>query len=98
MCNSRNSTKTYINGKYIKLDKCISSLIMYLNFYGIETVASCCGHSKYQMTIIANFDGNFKDIISNKEILRVRKFYKKDKQGYYYIPEVQNGNYRKKLL
>ena len=88
MCNSRNSKKTYINGKWIKLDKCISNLIMYLNAYEIKTCGSCCGHKKYPMTIVANFEGNFIDIISNIEVPRVKKFYKKDKQGYYFIPEV----------
>jgi len=30
----------------IKVDSCIASLIQILNDYGIETLASCCGHGK----------------------------------------------------
>ena len=30
----------------IKVDACIAPLIQMLNDYGIETVASCCGHGK----------------------------------------------------
>lgn len=98
MCNSRNSdiVNIFINGKLrdIKIDKCVSHLINYLNAYGVFTVASCCGHNKYPMTIIAKFDDVYKDMISNKLIPRKKRFYKKDKEGYYYIPEVlKNGNY-----
>ena len=71
-----------------KVDPCMISLITYLKVYGMKPVASCCGHKKYQMSIFCDFDGEKKEIISNKIIPRIRRFYKKDKQGYYYIPEV----------
>ena len=32
--------------------------------------------------------GQIFDLISEVDIPRKKKFYKKDKQGYYYIPEV----------
>ena len=50
-------------------------------------LACCCGHKKYPMTIIVMFDGMVFDLVSGAEIQRKKKFYKKDKQGYYYIPE-----------
>lgn len=59
--------------------------------------ACCCGHGKYPMTIIVRdeiHNVNW-DIISNKDIPRERNFYKKDKQGYYYIPETLTGEIKR---
>ena len=69
-----------------------------------KTILSCCGHGKYPMSVIVKeyteLKGQraivFREIISGM-ILRVKenaldkdpkKFYKKDKQGVYYIPEI----------
>jgi len=52
-----------------------------------NTVACCCGHGKYPMTIVCEMNGEYFDIVSDIEIPRSKRFYKKDKQGYYYIPE-----------
>jgi hypothetical protein len=57
-----------------------------------KVISSCCGHKKYPMTIVIQlrgFDTNI-ELLSNKLIHRKRNFYKRDKQGYYYIPEVVN--------
>ena len=71
------------------IDSCMTELILTLRYYGVPTVACCCGHGKYPMTIVIGASReSFKDLISNKEIPRKKRFYKKDKQGYYYIPEV----------
>jgi len=59
----------------------------------LEIVACCCGHhGKHPMTIVVyNKSKSFYfDMVSGKKIPRKKKFYKKDKQGYYYIPEVVN--------
>lgn len=72
-----------------KMDKCIWMLVNALNRIGILTLASCCGHGKYRMTIVANLDGVRYEFISGKIIPRKSRFYKKDKNGYYYIPEVE---------
>jgi len=71
----------------------------------IKVVACCCGHNKYPMTILvkgkpyhpSGFKNPFvkekdlvQELVSGKIIPRQKKFYKKDKQGYYYIPEVIN--------
>jgi len=55
----------------------------------IEIVACCCGHGKYPMTIIIsdNIEEEIRDLCSDTIIPRKKRFYKKDKQGYYYIPE-----------
>ena len=92
MCNKRNSARITVaayNGE-IKVDKCMYYLIDFLWHKDIDTRASCCGHGKYPMTIVIwdGADGYF-EIISGTKIPRKKKFYKKDKQGYYYIPEVK---------
>lgn len=93
MCNKRNSTEIpYGNqaNRFAKVDDCIVDELIKLNKRGIKTLASCCGHKIYKKTIIALHKKNGRiEIISRKIIPRKRKFYKKDKQGYYYIPEVK---------
>lgn len=64
----------------------------------IEVVACCCGHGKYPKTIVLKYGGGndhsmrelptYIEHFSQVEILRKRKFYKRDEEGYYYIPEV----------
>jgi hypothetical protein len=82
-----------------RIDKCIRPFIKWLkNKHCI--VASCCGHNRYPKTIIVKeYRGNalkreivYLEIFSQKIIPRTRKFYKKDKRGYYYIPEVSKEN------
>jgi hypothetical protein len=63
-------------------------LIKYLNLSGIETLACCCGHGKYPMTIVVRHqNGDPFDICHYKFIPRKKRFYTKDKYGYYFIPE-----------
>ena len=61
-----------------------------------KVLACCCGHGKYNQSIVLQTKNgmNF-DLISNAVIPRKRNFYKRDKQGYYYIPECLPGNARK---
>ncbi len=83
-----------------RIDKCMEKLIRALRLYGIDTLACCCGHGKYPMTIVHRhnsndfLNGNIYDFISGWRIPRKRNFYKRDKQGYYYIPEVKNEKQR----
>ncbi len=77
-----------------RIDPCMRYLIKALNEHGIETLGCCCGHGKYSMTIVYRYkskdsmNGNIYDFCTGWGIPRETKFYKKDKQGYYYIPEV----------
>lgn len=79
-----------------EIDSCMRDLIRALKSNGIETLGCCCGHGKYPMTIIYRhnskdcMNGNIYDFISGWGIPRKKKFYKKDSEGYYYIPEVSN--------
>lgn len=97
MCNKRSSVEGLsidVEGKktkHIRVDSCIRNLIMSLGSHGFLTVACCCGHGKYPLTIVCqvrDYPDKFFELISGKDINRKVRFYKKDKQGYYYIPEV----------
>ena len=95
MCKKTNYHKT----SNTQIDKCIRELITNFNWMlqndnyteepNWKIVACCCGHGKYPMTIVAK---DQKDMVlemySGKYLHRKRNFYKKDKSGYYYIPEV----------
>lgn len=71
------------------IDECMQGLITYLKRDTlIVTLGCCCGHGKYPMTIVVeNKMGLVYELISSKVITRKRNFYKKDEDGYYYIPE-----------
>ncbi len=71
-----------------RIDLCMKNLIDFMKLNEIETLACCCGHGKYPMTIVCNWGETIFEIVSYTEIPRKNKFYKKDKDGYYYIPEV----------
>ena len=80
------------NTKHSRIDKCMKELIKNIDLIKKEhfkIVGCCCGHKKYPTTIIIKDKGyNIWDLVSGIEIPRARKFYFKDKQGYYFIPEV----------
>lgn len=56
--------------------------------HNVETLACCCGHGKYPMTLIVKKYNTIYEIFSGTIMKRKKKFYKKDKKGYYYIPEI----------
>jgi len=71
-----------------RMDPCMKGYIDEWNLRGHKTVACCCGHGKYPPTIVEKLpDGRFREIMSGEYIPRSKKFYKRDAEGYYYIPE-----------
>ncbi len=76
-----------------EIDDCLRRLISILNSSclrgHLKTIASCCGHKKYHPTIIVRGSDLDIDIFSGVWMRRKKQFYKRDKQGYYYIPEVE---------
>ena len=72
-----------------RIDECLKDEIEYINrIEGLKTVSSCCGHGKYDKTIIVtNLQGKYFDYCSGIELKepKLNRFYKKDKQGYYYL-------------
>ena len=91
--------KRYKNIPNNRIDKCMRIFIKCLNTMSkssnFKIVACCCGHNKYPMSIIVKEEFMYWDIVSGKLIQRNRNFYKRDKQGYYYIPEVSNESTHK---
>lgn len=81
-----------------RIDKCMKDLCFWIDVHGekkkgrpnyLKVVGSCCGHGKYPMTIVVrNHLGHIWELISNTGIHRKRRFYKRDKDGIYFIPEV----------
>jgi hypothetical protein len=75
-----------------RIDPCMKIFINTLKHFldkSAVIVACCCGHNKYKMSIVCRFrDGRYFDLVNDTWIPRKRRFYKKDKQGYYFIPEV----------
>ena len=84
--------KTKYKGPNTRIDKCLRILMENLSLVltgRLEIVASCCGHDKYPMTIIVkNNKGQIFDLVSDTAIPRTRNFYRRDEEGYYYIPEI----------
>ena len=76
-----------------RIDPCIKELVKNLKKLGVRTLSSCCGHGKYPSTLVVDI-GFSKilplEIFSGIQLEGKKYFYKKDKQGYYYIPEVSN--------
>ena len=90
MCNKNNPKK---------IDDCMRNIIGTLKYLDLnnknkemttKVLACCCGHFKYHQTIVYN-DGyrNINELNSGILIPRRKRFYIKDKQGFYYIPEVE---------
>ena len=79
----------------VRVDNCLKVLINSLNEVfrdNIKTIACCCGHGKYAMTIVVSIRRRYSidvvDLVSGKRINRSRNIYKRDNEGFYYIPEV----------
>lgn len=75
-----------------RIDPCMVEAINNLNENGITTLACCCGHGKYPMTIVIDVGKKINrviplEIFSGICLQRKKKFYVKDKSGNYFIPE-----------
>jgi len=73
-----------------RIDPCMKTFISELNFIlkkGEQICACCCGHEKYPMTIVLKRGEYAIELFSGKLVNRKKRYYKRDKQGYYYIPE-----------
>jgi hypothetical protein len=81
--------KKYNATSNTQIDICMRPLIKWMKEKEIcYPVACCCGHGKYPMSVVVECVDGFFELFSNIDIPRKRKFYKKDKEGYYFIPEV----------
>ena len=77
-----------------KIDPCIKVKIDQINvFTQFRTLLSCCGHGKYPKTIVVLDNDNkvfewFTHTVLSEGIRPGKRYYKKDEEGYYYLPEV----------
>jgi hypothetical protein len=82
-----------IKGCGRRIDKCMQNLVSFINETnsGWQSISSCCGHGKYRPTLILETFGipSYLEVFSGKLIPKRRKIYKKDKNGYYFIPELE---------
>jgi hypothetical protein len=87
----RNNVVCDVEGKRFRVDGCIREMVYLLNIRGIQTIGSCCGHNRYPLSIVYRTSHNgietFYELISGVEIPRKKRFYFKDKDGFFYIPE-----------
>ena len=78
------------------IDKCMKKAIRTLSIIfkanNFKILACCCGHNRYNMSIVYSINNFVFELFSGKYIPRKKRFYKKDKEGYYYIPELINQN------
>ena len=93
MCNRVNNK----NCPNTRIDRCMKNICGFIDKHTpFRVLACCCGHKKYPMSIIIQlrgFDTKI-ELFSNKIIRRKRNFYRRDKQGYYYIPEVNGEQWK----
>jgi len=78
------------------MDPCMRIFVDNLQSMGIDTQASCCGHGRYRMSVVVKSLGSNYELISGKHISRTRRFYKRDEEGIYYIPETTSKKVRTK--
>lgn len=94
MCDKRSTRKVSAAFSTFKVDNCLQHIIEYLNKRGIVTVGCCCGHGRYKSTILVCDDDDSqypRELFSGAIIMRTRRFYVTDKDGYYYIPELEKA-------
>ena len=99
ICDKHSTVIADLGWKKVRVDSCMREMIERLNKEGIHTLACCCGHNgKHPMTIIyqvtksPSFEwGRIYELRSGRFMPRKRLFYRKDKQGYFYIPELKKN-------
>jgi len=81
-----------------RIDPCMRKIVKFINDEtSYNTKMCCCGHGKYPPSLIvvntkiAAFYSNPLEIFSNHSFKHGQKrFYKRDKKGVYFIPEVHD--------
>jgi hypothetical protein len=59
---------------------------------GYHTLACCCGHNLYPRTVVVEKNGLPYEFYSGQFIPRKKRFYRRDAQGIFFIPEVTAAN------
>jgi hypothetical protein len=74
-----------------RIDPCMRVEVASLELQGFFVRACCCGHGRYNKTIVIE-SAYIYEYYSKKMIERTKRFYKRDKQGVFFIPEVEHFN------
>ena len=80
-----------------RIDPCMKDKMAVLSALRIPTLACCCGHSKYPETIVVSSPKGIYELNTSIKIPRKKRFYRKDKDGVYYIPEVSQFGLEEKV-
>lgn len=81
----------------IRIDPCLIEEIQVLKDSGFNSISSCCGHNKYSPTVVIRdelnlcyelYTGIQLNAYNRRKKKQFNRFYKKDKEGFYYIPEL----------
>ena len=73
-----------------RIDPCMRNVVKILGNFNMIIKACCCGHKKHPMSIVVSSLGGHYELFSGVYIPRRKRFYKRDKKGYYFIPEVKS--------
>jgi len=76
-----------------RIDPCMRIIVRNLNHLGIITVMCCCGHGKYEPSLLVRLPKTklILDLFSGITwMYKTKRFYKRDENGFYFIPEVVN--------
>ena len=71
-----------------RIDRCIRKVLP-MTIEPLETLGSCCGHGKYPMTVVVRnkITGRIYELFTGVTVPRMRRFYVRDEEGIYFIPE-----------
>ena len=78
------------------MDPCLVRQVKLLNWRyrgHYRTLGSCCGHGRYPKTVVVQDLRKQRtfELFSEKDIPRKKRFYRRDRDGVYYIPEVSKA-------
>jgi hypothetical protein len=78
----------WIKSGNTRIDPCMRGWVNFAKDGGLEVLACCCGHGKYSRTIVIDYEGHVEELFSKVIIPRKKRFYKRDSEGHFYIPEM----------
>ena len=82
-----------------RIDPCFVDIVKQVQEFGHNTISSCCGHKKYSPSILIRSEDN--EVWEWFSVLSIgvynpnfdkrhNKYYKRDGEGYYFIPDLDN--------
>jgi hypothetical protein len=78
----------WIKSGNTRIDPCMKQAIAFFKLRKVKTLASCCGHNKYPPSVVVECEGQIMEVYSGAILPRKKRFYKRDSEGHFFIPEV----------